>query len=110
MARTLTSEVNTATQDTVTTPRYLVQLGWSSISRLSSREAVTWNGYAWVPNLIKSVNVSNAGINSRAVVVLHNYDTSFGALALNEGLQDLWVSIWSLYGSSPFATADAMLL
>ena len=58
MARTLTPATQTAIGQPITTPGYLVYLGFSTALRFTSRGvSINWNGYNWVPGYIVSDGV-----------------------------------------------------
>lgn len=109
MARTLTTAVSNAVDDTVTAPRYLVELGWSTTVRLCTRETVTWSGYSWTGDGCRVESVGGTNADQRAAITLPNHDGAYGALALSEGLHDLEVKIYALYADT-FAADDGVLL
>ena len=104
--RTLSSKTATAIAQPVTAPRYLVELGFSSTLRYSSRETLTWNSLSWVSAgiLVDSIAPDSASIT------LGNSDNSISAIVLGEGVRDKSIKIWALDGASPYAVDDAVLL
>ena len=110
MSRTLTSEVSTAVGQTVTRPRFLIWLGWSSNVRVCTAESVVWDGYTWAAAGARINQIGGANVNTQVSIDLPNHSGGYGAIALSEGLQDIPVKVWMLYGTSPFVTADAVLL
>ena len=111
MSKTLTSKVDTAIAQTITRPRLLIEIGWSATVRLSTAEAVTWNGYTWAQSGARVERIgSTGGTNAALTLSLPNHSAAYGAIALSEGLADIPVSIWALYGASPFVAADGVKL
>jgi hypothetical protein len=81
----------------ITTPAYFVQIDFSTVLRLSSRGDQTWDGYTWTGARLGKVQISNIG----GQVELMNTDLLAGALALNEGVADRAVTVWSFDGDTP---------
>ena len=104
--RTLTSKTETALSQPVTAPRYLLEIGFSTTLRYSTRESVTWDSQVW---LNSGVMVDSLSQNS-AQISLANADNSAGAIVLGEGVRDKSIKIWALDGDSPYAAGDAVLL
>jgi hypothetical protein len=104
--RTLTSTQLTATSARITTPAYLVELGFGTVLRLSTRNDQTWGGYTWVGGRLGKVS----GLQwdgqgaQRGNLEIINTDLAFSALILNEGAADRSCRIWAFYGDNP---ADA---
>lgn len=104
--RALTANVQTAIAAPLTAPRYLIELGFSATLRHSTREAVTWNALTWVQAGARVERYDE----KQAVVSLSNADLAAGAIVLGEGVKGKPVTIWKLYGNSPFAVDDAVEL
>lgn len=104
--RALTSAINTATSTTVTTPAYLVEIGFSVVLRLSSRNDQSWGGQTWTGGRIGKVSGlswDGKGQQSGALEII-NSDLAYSALVLNEGVADRPVRIWKFYGDNPAAS------
>lgn len=99
--RSLTAATQAETAKTVTTPAFLVEIGWSTPIRLSSRGDQSWNAQTWTGGRLGKVQVGDHG----GTIELNNSDLAYSALALNEGAADIPVTIWKFYGDNP-ATAD----
>lgn len=108
--KTLSSALQTQLGLTVTSPGYLVQLGYSSILRLSTMGDISWNSYTWSA---ADVRVSGIGQDGSAAnsgnLQLGNTNDAYGALVLNEGASDIAVSIWACYAGAT-ATGDPVLV
>lgn len=109
MSRTLTTEQQTAVAETVTTPGYLVELGYSVMLRLSSRGDQSWDGYTWTGGRLGKISglTSTGGGDQRARIDLMNTDLAYSALVLNEGAAGIRCRVWAFFGNNP---ADASLL
>ena len=110
--RTLTTDVTTAIEADGTAPRYLVQLSYDPVIYLSTRETVTWNGQSWTGATgveVTSLNTGDGG-SKTASISLPNHDSAYGALVLGDGIRDIAVNIYQLYGNAPFAIDDAVHL
>lgn len=110
MARTLTAAAATGVEASVTAPRLLIYIGWSSPVRVCTRETVTWSGSVWTGPVGRVDGITGASTDQRARVILPNADNAYGAIALASGLHDVPVRVWALYGSEPFASGDAVQL
>ena len=111
MPRTLSPNTQTAIQQPITEPAYLMQLGFSTPLRLTTRaNTVTWNSQSWFPQGFgrRPVRLSDNidGVQS-GVMQLTNHDNSLGALLLGEGCAEKSCDIWIIYGSGSLALADA---
>lgn len=83
MARSLSSPTGSAVGASGTAPAYLIQINWSTISRLTTGATLTWGGYSW---LSESANLSGLqwsrdGLQG-ATLRLGNDDQRYSALAL----------------------------
>lgn len=114
MPRTVSPATQTAIQQPVTTPGYLIELHFSSILRLTTRgEIVTWNGFSWAPQGFgrRPVTLSEgrSGVQS-GLLTFANHDNSFSALLLGEGCAGKRCNIWIIYGAGSIALSDATYL
>lgn len=105
--RVLTAATIAETEKTVTTPAYLVEIGFSTILRLSSRNDQSWSGYTWTGGRlgrVSGLNWDGKGQQNGEIAIV-NSDLAYSALVLNEGVADRRVRIWKFYGDNP-ATLD----
>lgn len=109
--RSVSTPTGNAIASQATAPAYLVQIGWSTVARLTSDgEPLTWNGYVWVPADITCNGLrTDSGGGQGAVMRLGNASQQWSALALNEGVSDVPVSIWA-YDRAATATGDPVLV
>lgn len=103
--RSLSTVTDAATQATVTTPAYLVEIVWSTIIRLSTRGDQSWGGQAWSGGRLGKVQPGA----DRGRIELINSDLAYSALVLNEGAADIGCRVWAFYGDNP-AVDDPVLV
>lgn len=102
--RTLTTAISNATQATVTTPAYFVELAYSTVVRLSSRGDQSWNGQIWTSGRLGKIVFGETGS-----IDLINSDLAYSALILNEGAADIGCKVWKFYADNP-AVDDPVLV
>lgn len=92
-------------------PFHVLQLGYPTPIRLSSRETVDWNGATWTGGgvVIGDLVQLNGG-GQKASFMVANADNSMSALILATGIAGVAVDIWMLYGAAPFAAEDGVHL
>lgn len=101
MPRTLGGSLGTAITQPITSPGYLVYLGFDPVLRYSTRETVSYGGYSWTGE----VGAQVAAVSEAAAqITLRNTDLSASSLVLNNVLADIQCVIYKRYG------ADAALL
>lgn len=93
---TRTPAAHAAAAAPATRPLYLVEIGWSPISRLSTHGTQTWNSLTWNGTAkIDVTSISQAGDgNPTAQISLGNATGAFGALAMSIDISDVPVRIW----------------
>lgn len=101
--RTLSTPTGIAVASTITTPAYLVELGFSAVVRLSSRNDQSWNGQTWLGGRIRKVSglTQDANGGQSGSLELINTDLVYSALILNEDAADKSCRIWKFYGDNP---------
>ena len=107
MSRTVSSPTSTAIGGTSTKPAYLIQINWSAVTRLTTADAsLSWNGYVWAPAdvMVSGLKWEKTGTQTGSLT-LGNSNQQFSALALNQGVADVAVTIWA-YDRSATATGD----
>jgi hypothetical protein len=109
--RSATAATNNALTATVTEPIILVELGFTSVLRYSSRSDVTWNGLHWSGGRLAGKAPFNFRTTQTGDVVgavnLVNNDNAISAIVLNETARGKNCKIWYLYGVAPYAVGDA---
>lgn len=98
--RTLATNNQTGVALPVTEPVFLVEINYSTVVRLSTRDTLIYDD-----NLFTGVrmSVSLKGVN--ASIKLWNKDLAHGATLISEG-PDQAVTIYEAYGQGPFASSD----
>jgi hypothetical protein len=85
----------------------MVQIGWSTVTRLTTADTVVnWGGYLWLPGpvVLSGLSWNNSGIQT-ARLDLGNANQAFSALALNEGVADISIVVYA-YDQSAVAAGD----
>ena len=100
--RTLSATNTTEVAKTITRPFFLVELGFDTTVRLSSRASVVWDGYTWT-----AASFEWTGSD----LVVFNETGSFGQIVLAQGTAGRTLKVWKLYGDGPtWAVADGEIL
>ena len=108
MARTLSSTTQTEIAKAVTKPFWLVYIGFGTPLRYSSGATVSWNSQTWTAN---DLQVSVNPDKNSGTLRIQNTDYSFGQLVMNnDGIADVPIKIYQLYGDGSYAVDDAELL
>lgn len=105
--RTLSTPTSNAVTGTNTAPAYLIRIGWTTVTRLTTGDAaLSWDGYLWVPAEARLTGIGwdKTGALSGSLI-LGNAEQQFSALALNEGVADVDITIWA-YDRSATAAGD----
>lgn len=104
--RTLSGALATELGLTITRPGYLVEIGFSSVLRLSTLGPLNYSGYTWLPADIRVSGLSRNEQGQQAPALsIGNAGLDYGALILAEGIADRPVRIWSVWAGAP---AEAM--
>lgn len=100
--KTLTAPMLAELSLTITSPGYLVQIGYGSTLRLSSMGDITYGSATWLAADLKvsGVKQDGKGGNSASMSV-GNTDNTYGAIVLNEGASDIPVIIYACYAGAP---------
>lgn len=108
MTRTVTAALTTEIGRDVVTPGYLVEIGFATPLRLSSRATLSWSGNTWTTwdVRVRGIAVEAQGSTSGGSLVLWNGDYTISALVLGEGVANRAVKIWVFYGDTALAASD----
>ena len=88
-------------------PFWLVYIGFGTPLRYSSGATVTWNSLTWTA---QDLVVTVAPDKNTGTLRIQNTDYVFGGLVLTNGIADVPITIYQLYGDAPYAVADAEVL
>lgn len=110
MAKSITVKTSDAISSNVTAPRLIIEIAWSSVVRICTRETVTWSGHIWRGDIGRVSDIGGSNADQRCTIAIDNADNAIGAIALTEGLSDIPVVIRALYGDAPYSADDAVLL
>lgn len=106
MTRTISTPTSNASLELVTRPGYLIEIGFDTPLRLSSRGDVTALGSAWTAWDVRVSGLEHAGSKpaTSGSITLGDHDESISALVLGEGVAGKEVSVWRYFAD---ATAEA---
>ena len=113
MSRTISAPQQAEIVKTVTTPVYLVELGFNTPLYYSSRQAVIYDGNTYIANKILPVKLTadSKGI-LKGTVSISNIDLAIGAVALAETLQGKMCKVSTTHttgASAPLADVEIIL-
>ena len=108
MPRTLSTRTETEVAKKFgSKPFWLVYIESGTPLRYSSGPTVTWNSQTWTA---QDLIVTVAPDKNTGTLRIQNTDYIFGGLVLTNGIADVPIETYQLYGDSPYAVADAELL
>lgn len=105
----LSTALTTAWAAPVQRPALLVEIGFNTVLRLSSFDALTWNGQTWAKGALDVPSLVVLPFEVRGTLALDNRDGAMGALVLAQGSQDRTVRLWG-YDAGATATSDVLWL
>lgn len=101
--RTLSAATAAEVVKPATRPIWLVELGFTTVVRYSSRETLTYLGVGW--------SAASLSIRAGNTVDLFNEAFALGSVLLSEGTAGKTIKIYQLYGDGPtWADADGILI
>lgn len=88
---------------TATAPGYLVELGFSTTQRWSTRGTITWNSLSWTGiDFSATYQPGSKGAQSdRATISLNNHDNTIGTLLLSSNFSGLTCKLYFFDGDAP---------
>jgi hypothetical protein len=115
MSRSISAPTLAALAAQMTRPGYLIEIGWSTPARLSSRGDLNWNSLVWVGvgaqvqglawdgsgEIRGTVSVANGGTQTVPGAFTYN--------ALTYGVADVPIKVW-IYDAAATATGDPVLV
>lgn len=107
--KTLSSALSTALGAPVQQPGLLVQAGFATVRRWSSRDTRTWNGNTWTAAPFRVDGLRIGALQVAGTLLLDNREGEFGSLVLGEGVQDREFRLWG-FDAAAGATADVVWL
>lgn len=102
----LPAALSTELAKTVTTPLYLIQIGFTPVVRYSTRGDVSYNGQSWLDIGASVDRITADSVRGRvATITLSNHDDAVSALILAQGIREKTCQIWQAYSAtSPIPT------
>lgn len=107
MARTLSATTQTEIAKTITKPFWLVYIGYSPVLRYSSGPTAQEGATIWTCN---DMLVSVSPDKNTGTLKIQNTDYVFGNAVLTDGIADISIKIYQLYGSGSYSSGDEELL
>jgi hypothetical protein len=93
MTRPVSAGLLAAAGAGVTTPAYLVEIVWPTLStHLCTYGTVDWNGSTWIGGGLEVGSFNDTGLPQR--LVLADPDYSYRTLVLADGIRDRRINIW----------------
>jgi len=105
----LSTALSTALGGPVQRPAYLLQAGFSTVRRWSSHATITWGGFTWAARDMTVEGLQVQALTVRGTIVLGNGDDVAGTLVLDEGVQDIPMTIYG-YDAGATSSGDVVLL
>lgn len=91
-------------------PGLLVEVGFDTVQRWSSRGTVTWNGQIWTGRDMRVDGLVVQPLRVSGTLVLGNADDVAGTLVLSQGVQDRPIVVYGFDAAALSATDDAVWL
>lgn len=107
--RSLTTALATALGAPVQMPAFLVELGFGTVQRYSSRATLSWGGNSWVGTPMDVDGLRVGPLRVEGTLSLDNRDGAIGTLVRAEGVQDRTIKLWG-YDAAATATGDVVWL
>lgn len=109
MGKTVSTPTLTGAQALITRPGHLVEFGFATPVRYSTRATLSWNSLTWTSGpVVVSGKQENPNGGVSISIVVQNTDLAFGALCLAEDAQEKSVKIYSFYEGAT-AAGDPIL-
>lgn len=107
--RTLAGTTASGVTAAVTQPGYLVEIGWSTPWRLSTRSTLTWDSKTWTAYDVQVTGLAASGASASCTLLLGNTDLAASYAVLTEGASGIAFKIWAFYGSAPGASDPVLV-
>jgi hypothetical protein len=106
VGRSLSSPSIAALGAIVTQPAYLIQINWSTVSRLTTGATLTWGGYSWLSESValSGLQWGKDGLQG-ATLRLGNNDQRYSALTLNNATAGVSAVVYA-YDQAATAAGD----
>ena len=96
-ARVLSAPASTSLALPVTTPGHLVEIGFTSPYRASSRGTITWNGGIFI-----AAGFTVSGLGTAEVTLrFFDSDLTLTTIVLSEGIENRTVRLWGCAAEAP---------
>lgn len=103
--RTLTAGLIAELGLTITKPGYLVSIGFSTTTYISSIGTLDWGGHTWIGDDIRVEGLTREQtVAKSARISIGNLESTYTALVLLQGVADKAVKIYTIYAGAPTET------
>lgn len=87
---------------TITRPGYLVEIGWSSVVRLSTLGDLSYGGHTWTAGDVRVSGLARTESGGQGgQLSIGNALLDFGAVWADEGVADIPISIYAVWAGVP---------
>lgn len=108
--RSLSSPTLTAVAQTITEPRYFLQIDFATVVRLCTNGTTSWNSQTWSDGAFTVSGLSwDSSIVQNLTLNFADGDLAMAALVLNEDIADRPIKLW-VFDAEATATADPVLV
>ena len=108
--RSLSSPTLTAVAHSITEPRWFLEIGFSTVVRLSTNGDMSWNSLSWADGAFTVSGLSwDNSISQSVTVNFEDADNAIAAFVLNEEIADRSLKLW-VFDAKATGTADPLLV
>lgn len=109
--KTVSTYTSAEIQKKITTPFYVVRLGFNTPLYLSTGDTVTIDGNTYTGTGFELAKAKRGkGGRLTGSIKVHNQDLVMSAIILNEGVKNKSFTLYKVYGSGPFSASDLNLV
>jgi len=108
--RSLSSPTLTAIAQTITEPRWFLQIDFSTVLRLCTNGSTSWNSQTWSDGAFTVSGLSwDSSITQNITLNFEDSDLAIAALVLGEDIADRAIKVW-VFDAEATANADPVLV
>lgn len=108
--RSLSSPTLSAVAQTITEPRWFLQIDFSTVLRLCTNGTTSWNSQTWTDGAFDVGGLTwDSSIVQNVTLAFKDLDQSIAALVLSQEIADLPIKLW-VFDAKATATADPVLV
>lgn len=108
--RSLSAPTLAAVSQTITEPRWFLQIDFSTVLRLCTNGSTSWNSQTWSDGAFDVGGLSwDSSIVQNVTLSFKDLDQSIAALCLTQEIADLPIKLW-VFDAKAVATSDPVLV